>query len=886
MYQSDKLLTPEQTARIQADFERMEGRLGKKIPLPSTETPLEKTCLQFLYGAMPLSDIAAYDAGLFLEMIRETLEIWEKTPWRDQISGEMFLNDVLSCRINNENIVLHRKQFFQEISPLIQGMNLHDAALEVNYWCYSQATYQSTNERTLSATGVRKNAFGRCGEESTLLVSALRSVGIPARQCYTHRWAHCDDNHAWVEAWTGDSWHYMGACEPEPVMDRGWFTSAAQRAMLIHARLFSHLTEESEEQVMEESAVMTQLNILDHYTKTKLLTVEALDAQNRPVSGVSVHFQLINYSELASLAILSTDERGRVSLRTGLGDLLLHACKDGKYLERKVDVRRYAEDTVVTLHWEEARDGRDIDGLEAQEIELRAPSLLPVEETVDSPETAALHQKKMARALAVRQAYEATFLQGKRAADFAETFSGAGISDACKLVIAEVIGASNGNHEEIARFLRKGLEQDDLALRARLLVTLEKKDLSDSTADMLEDHIQSAKAYQEKFSNQPDARELYEPYVLCPRVDFEMLTPYRGALMKETASLKEKFTENPMEVWNFVKERVVCRDDLGYGHGRVKLLSFPAETLRFGMGTELSRWVLFVALCRTWGIPARLNPVDRLPEYWDSTGWHVAVDKEKDAVARDCTLILQSVFGQEEAGGWEYRKNVTVARLEQGVFNTLGLDDVLFSNGRATYRLGAGTYRITVSNRMPNGDILATLYMATLKPQETKTVEIALRQEDFVRSQRISLPELFVKKQERRVALSALSDRCRMVACLQEGAEPTEHLLNEMLTQSAAFTAWGKEGRLFFLLRDRKAKENPTLAKVLSSIPVEILLPESENHEGFAALTNELFEELKIPHRKYPLVMVLDENGQCAYESAGYNVGAAETVLKLLAAMK
>jgi len=46
-----------------------------------------------------------------------------------------------------------------------------------------------------------RTAYGRCGEESVLTVAALRAVGIPARQCYTPLWAHCDDNHAWVEAW-------------------------------------------------------------------------------------------------------------------------------------------------------------------------------------------------------------------------------------------------------------------------------------------------------------------------------------------------------------------------------------------------------------------------------------------------------------------------------------------------------------------------------------------------------------------------------------------------------------------------------------------------------------------------------------------------------------
>lgn len=69
-----------------------------------------------------------------------------------------------------------------------------------------------------------KTAYGRCGEESTFTVAALRSVGIPARQVYTPRWAHTDDNHAWVERADGE-WYFFGACEPEPVLNLGWFNA-------------------------------------------------------------------------------------------------------------------------------------------------------------------------------------------------------------------------------------------------------------------------------------------------------------------------------------------------------------------------------------------------------------------------------------------------------------------------------------------------------------------------------------------------------------------------------------------------------------------------------------------------------------------------------------
>jgi hypothetical protein len=75
--------------------------------------------------------------------------------------------------------------------------------------------------------------LGRCEEEMIFFVCAARSVGIPARPCYTPWWTASDDNHAWVEAWAGDGWHYLGACEPEAELDRAWFTGPARRAGLV-----------------------------------------------------------------------------------------------------------------------------------------------------------------------------------------------------------------------------------------------------------------------------------------------------------------------------------------------------------------------------------------------------------------------------------------------------------------------------------------------------------------------------------------------------------------------------------------------------------------------------------------------------------------------------
>jgi len=115
-------------------------------------------------------------------------------------------------------------RFFSGTQRESKNLDMYQAALEVNHWCHEKVTYKATDERTSAPLATVKTAFGRCGEESTFTVAALRAVSLPARQVYTPRWAHTDDNHAWVEVWVNGSWHYLGACEPEPELNRGWFT--------------------------------------------------------------------------------------------------------------------------------------------------------------------------------------------------------------------------------------------------------------------------------------------------------------------------------------------------------------------------------------------------------------------------------------------------------------------------------------------------------------------------------------------------------------------------------------------------------------------------------------------------------------------------------------
>ena len=181
-------------------------------------TPEEAALMRFFYGTMPLRDAGEYDFRVFLSFVRHGLWLREHVAWCAALPEDIFVNHVLYYRINSEDISENRAFFYEQLKDRLTGKELwkspRQAVIEINYWCAEHATYQASDMRTASPMTVYRSGKGRCGEESTFMVTALRSVGIPARQVYTPRWAHCDDNHAWVEVWAEGRWYFLGACEP------------------------------------------------------------------------------------------------------------------------------------------------------------------------------------------------------------------------------------------------------------------------------------------------------------------------------------------------------------------------------------------------------------------------------------------------------------------------------------------------------------------------------------------------------------------------------------------------------------------------------------------------------------------------------------------------
>lgn len=822
----------------------------------------EKFLMEYLYSTMPLSDISNYDFELFHRYVKHAIFLRENTPWSREIPEDIFLNYVLHYRVNNEAIEDCRKIFYDMIYPRLEGKSMHEAILEVNYWCAEHATYKSTDERTASPLSVLRCAYGRCGEESTFTVTALRSVGIPARQIYTPRWAHCDDNHAWVEVWCQGKWHYLGACEPESVLDKGWFTSAASRSMVVHSRVFSSYFK-NEDIISKNESVNTISNI-NKYADSKIFSVKVINSKNQPVEGVMVRFEILNYSELSPVAILHTDEKGLASIRLGLGTIAVHIAKDNRFIYKIVDTK-VSEELIFNIDDSAAYE----EEIEAQAIDIVPPTDKRMPPYNITEEEKAKHKERFANCNKVREEKISKIIKSIDEIQYSGKYHSE---------IRDILLSSMGNYPEILEFLNSYHNEEDLDKRVNLLMGLSKKDYIDSKYEILSSHIDSTVDFN---NNYP--KEIYFKYVLCPRIYLEKITAFRKPIISYFSDdLKNSFKKNPQDLWSYIKENIMEVPN----HEYEELYTTPVETLKMAAGSVMSKKILFVAICRSLGIPARINSSDLAIEYYsclnESEGSFVKIGDEVNGKA---SQVLINNTSNEDI---KYYQNWTIALLEKGAYRTLALSRDILEKEKANINIAPGHYRILTSNRLPNGSLFVNKYTFEVKAEEVKTVDITLREakiSDMLENYELQDFNLRDNNGARIHASQLMKDEKSIFIWIEEGKEPTEHILNEIIAMKQDFISI--KDQIIFILRDRSAMENKTLQKVYELIPGI-----KTYYDDFYENVNTIARRMYLDPDKLPLVLISNRYNKesdmpenCIngiYACSGYNVGLGELLIKII----
>ncbi len=800
----------------------------------------EEEAFLYLKNALPLSDLISADDAFLKKIARHALSIRDAVPWSGQIPEPLFKACVLFPRINDEDPCFYQEPLFDALYERVRRLSMADAIQEVNLWCYENVYYQSADDRTLNALSVLKRGFGRCGEESTLLVSALRSVGIPARQVYVPRWSHCDDNHAWVEAWADGQWYYLGACEPEPVLNSGWFCAAASKAMLVHTRMYGLIPDGERVEKIEGNVAL--INRTAVYADTVLLRIR-ITRDSLPLPDCTVRFEVPNMGEFYPILEKKTDEEGCVTFLTGRGGLHLHFSSGSLFSEADIDLSD-AEGSEVSFSFEFSPAAKE------RPFRIAPPAETREKPSVSAVMQAAFEQKRISSDAKKENVLKTAKQQAAEASEEFPAFSGS-------LPSGSGIPA-----------LRPFLSDDRFPEEDRILLlkTLRDKDLCDTDPDVLTDALEGSLPYK---NNLPE--DIYVRYLLSPRAENEKLCPYRKAVRSyfagnepaDGAALMQYLHENI----RFFSEPFLNR------------MPDPRAVLKSGCCPEEEKDLLFCLLARALGIPARLNPYTGDAEYY-LNGSFVPADPESPA-ADKAFLSIENDTGLTLL----YRVHLTLAVLDGGIFRTLSLpaEDQELS-GSLHLSLYPGLYRLTFCMREPDGTVSGYTRCFSLSGGETVREAVSLPGKASAAAlHRVPLPPLsgacIKADSEPRLPGETLlfpsAEERSVTAVISPGEEPTEHFLNEVLECRETFLRSGIS--LYLILPDLKKSRNEKLLTVLSSLPSARLI-------GNVSADALLFwqKELHAQTGSLPFAAAVSEDRTGIYSFSGYRTGSVLQLLSIL----
>ncbi|KAA6334883.1 hypothetical protein EZS27_016842 [termite gut metagenome] len=851
-------------AEVKKDFQ------AKQIALPTGDlfavfnepmTLAEREALTFLYAYSPIGDISDYPGDFYLKNIRSSFETRKEMSWGKNIPENIFRHFVLPIRINNENMDESRMIFYEELKDRVRGLSLYDAVLEVNHWCHEKVIYTPSDARTCSPLASAKTAYGRCGEESVFTVAALRSVGIPARQVYTPRWAHTNDNHAWVEAWVDGKWHFMGACEPEPVLNRAWFNDPASRGMLMHTIVFGHYNGPEERVLLTDCS--TEINVTDIYAPTAKATIMVVDKDDKPVNEADVEFKIYNYAEFYTVTRKITDAEGKCFLTAGKGDMLVWATKDGMFGFGKVS---FGKDDHVKII---------VDKKPGDPISFSPDIVPPVGTTatiVVTEEQKKENAEKLRRENEIRNSYVSTFYTEEKANVLAKELN----LDAVQTV--KLMVGSRGNWKTLETFLSHAKEEEHNTA-ITLLNVLKPKDWRDISEDVLSDCLENAPQ---------DKSQIFNNYALNPRVGNEMLSPYksffRDVIDKELAA---QIKENPQTLVEWAKKNITINNALN--PQRIPLM--PASVWKIRTADTNSRNIFFVSIARTLNIPARIEPVTRKTQYYDGTNW---IDVDFESAAQTITpqgLLSASYNPIKTLDNPQYESHFTIAKiLPSGKLQTLNFsvnNSIDMGHGNTWSALlkkplpiDEGYYLLITGNRMAKGDVLATIRSFEVKAGQSTQIDLVMREslENIQVIGSIDAEKKYkpVDTSEETSILNTTGRGCFIIGILGSRQEPTNHAMRNIASIASDLNTWNRSIILLFKSEgDWKSFDKSEFG----------ILPETITYgiDETGTITDMITEAMNLTDKnKLPIFIIADTFGHVVYVSQGYNTNMGEQLIKII----
>ena len=456
----------------------------------------------------------------------------------------------------------------------------------------------------------------------------------------------------------------------------------------------------------------------------------------------------------------------------------------------------------------------------------------------------------------LRNAYVATFYDNTRAREFAGEHG----LDSDKT--ARVLVASRGNHPEISSFLAKAASKGVGARALDLLLSVSEKDLRDTPAYILEDHLY----------NTGPASEVAR--VMCPRVNCELLSPYRAFLQNAVPqTLADSVRRDPALLVDWCRDNLTLRDDIS----RYYIQILPQRVWETRIADRNSREIFFVAMCRSFGVPA-----------WNDTVTG-ALKYEKDGVVYDVDFeAVEQVAGPKGKlqlhysaipllDDPKYKTHFTISKFEDGTFKLLNYGKGVWSElFKKPAQMDCGYYMLVSGSRMSGGNVFADVTFLTVEEGKTTVADLVMRDiKDQIRvigSFDSEAKYLTLDGVEKSI-LETTGRGYFAVALVDYGTEPTNHAFMDISAAAAELEAWGRPLVVIFATEDDCRKFRAEHFSLPSTVRFGI------DKDG--SIRRMIATEMKLEKNGLlPLIVLADTFNRVVFFSQGYTIGLGDSLVK------
>jgi hypothetical protein len=302
----------------------------------------------------------------------------------------------------------------------------------------------------------------------------------------------------------------------------------------------------------------------------------------------------------------------------------------------------------------------------------------------------------------------------------------------------------------------------------------------------------------------------------------------------------------------------------------------------------LGRDILFVAICRAAGVPARLEPGTLVPQFFQANWKTVNWSGQTPVALTTGHLIITGHLDTKPV----YLSHFALSRLKDGRYQTLDYEDRPWEYFNTGLELEPGSYCLTTGNRQDDGSILVRQSYFELKANEKRIAPLVMRPSRPMPEPlgkidiNVALPSIPLLKsgtkweESRPYSLSGLSnDKGLILAWLGNGDEPTRHAMVDLEQLREPIEKW--EGGLVLLVQELPKGEAGYLDKIRDMAGQARLLLD----DGGRLLMETLETIKRQPTTQLPIIIGVSSVGEVIYYSEGYRIGVGEQVLKAIRRM-